>query len=83
LVTLNRHEKRNSPRIWKVGGELMGMLGALPRRSVRGFDVNYHNLKEVFLERRRLDYKLQNLRLLRIMFHTFRHWKVTMIYHRT
>ncbi len=26
---------------------------------------------------------LQNPRLLRISFHTFRHWKVTMLYHQT
>ncbi len=27
--------------------------------------------------------KLQNPRLLRISFHTFRHWKATMLYHQT
>ena len=33
--------------------------------------------------RKRLVATLQNPRLLRIHFHTFRHWKVTMGYHKT
>ena len=33
--------------------------------------------------RKRLATKLQNPRLLRISFHTFRHWKATMLYHKT
>jgi len=84
LVTLNRPEKRSNPRMWRVSGELMGMVGALPRRGVRVFDVTYNNLKNVFLKtRRRLAYKLQNPRLLKITFHTFRHWRATMLYHQT
>jgi integrase len=84
VVTLNRPEKRSNPRMWRVSGELMGMVGALPRRGVRVFDVTYNNLKNVFLKtRRRLAYKLQNPRLLKITFHTFRHWRATMLYHQT
>jgi integrase len=33
--------------------------------------------------RKRLANKLQNPRLLKISFHTFRHWKATMLYHET
>jgi len=33
--------------------------------------------------RKRLAAKLQNPRLVRISFHTFRHWKATMLYHQT
>jgi len=33
--------------------------------------------------RKRLAQKLQNPRLLKIRFHTFRHWKATMEYHKT
>jgi integrase len=33
--------------------------------------------------RRRIAQKLQNPRLLQITFHTFRHWKATIEYHRT
>jgi integrase len=83
LVTLNRPEKGSNPRIWRVSGELMAMLGALPRRGERVF-ATYSNLKNVFLKtKRRLAHKLQNPRLLRITFHTFRHWRATMLYHQT
>jgi integrase len=34
-------------------------------------------------QRKRIVHKLQNPRLLRITFHTLRHWKGTMEYHRT
>lgn len=34
-------------------------------------------------QRKRLATKLQNPRLLHIRFHTFRHWKATMEYHKT
>jgi integrase len=33
--------------------------------------------------RKRLAERLQNPRLLRIHYHTFRHWKATMLYHQT
>jgi integrase len=33
--------------------------------------------------RKRLAIKLQNPRLLKITFHTFRHWKATNLYHQT
>ena len=34
-------------------------------------------------QRKRIANKLQNPRLLQIHFHTFRHWKGTMLYHQT
>jgi integrase len=41
-------------------------------------------MKTMFLKtRKRLAFKLQNPRLLKISFHTFRHWKATMLYHKT
>lgn len=41
-------------------------------------------MKTRFLKaRKRLATKLQNPRLLQISFHTFRHWKATMLYHQT
>ena len=35
------------------------------------------------IQRKRNANKLKNPRLLRISFHTFRHWKATMTYHKT
>lgn len=41
-------------------------------------------MKTTFLKtRKRLAAKLQNPRLLRISFHTLRHWKATTLYHKT
>jgi hypothetical protein len=60
------------------------MLNSLPRKAEKIFPVSYTALKYNFLRvRKKLAHKLQNPRLLRISFHTFRHWKATMEYHKT
>jgi integrase len=61
------------------------MLNALPRKSQMVFgDGPINSMKTTFIKaRKRLAAKLQNPRLLQISFHTFRHWKATMEYHRT
>jgi integrase len=84
VVTLNRPEKRSNPRMWRVSNTLVSMLGALPREDERVFGNTYCAMKNVFLKvRKRLAFKLQNPRLLKITFHTFRHWRATMLYHQT
>jgi len=86
LITLNEPEKNSLPRLWnKTSPKLLGMLNALPRTSLRVFgDGPINSMKTTFLKaRRRLALKLQNPRLLQIHFHTFRHWRATMEYHRT
>lgn len=41
-------------------------------------------MKNTYIKtRKRLVARLQNSRLLNISFHTFRHWKATMLYHKT
>ena len=45
--------------------------------SVHGIRSNFH------IQRQRTSQKLKNPRLTRISFHTFRHWKATMTYHKT
>jgi integrase len=61
------------------------MLNALPRNSEKVFgESSLHSMKTTFIKsRKRLALKLQNPRLVRITFHTFRHWKATMLYHKT
>jgi len=61
------------------------MLDALPRKNLRIFgDGPINSIKTTFIKaRRRLAAKLQNPRLFQIHFHTLRHWKATMEYHRT
>jgi len=84
LIILNNPEKRGNPRIFKVSLNLMNMLNALPRTSQRIFGNSPNALKASFFHKRKtLAAKLQNPRLLRISFHTFRHWKATMEYHKT
>jgi len=85
IITLNNPEKGSNPRMWKVSQKLTAMLNALPRDSPKVFgDGPINSMKTTFSKaRKRLAAKLQNSRLLRINFHTFRHWKATMLYHQT
>ena len=78
-------EKRSNPRMFKVSTKLLAMLSMLPKRSelvfgyyeMRGFRRPYTR------QRKRIAQKLGNPRLNQITFHTFRHWKATMEYHKT
>ena len=85
IITCNEPEKGSRPRIFKVSSELTAMLDKLKKKSVYVFgSVGQHAMKVSFMkQRKRLAYKLQNPRLLKISFHTIRHWKATMLYHET
>jgi len=78
-------EKGSNPRIFKISNKLAAMITNLPKKTLKIF--NYKNtfyLRKTFIkQRRRIAYKLGNLRMLQIHFHTFRHWKATMEYHKT
>lgn len=60
------------------------MVDKLPRRSEYVFmtapKIPCNNFAS---QRKKIAHKLQNLRLLKITFRTFRHWKGTMEYHKT
>jgi integrase len=84
IVTLNAPEKGSNPRMWKVSPTLMDMINALPRTSQQVFTGSLKSMKTTFTKtRKRLANTLQNPRLLKVHFHTFRHWKATMLYHQT
>ena len=85
LIVLNEPEKGSNPRVWKISNKLVEMLKNLPRQGERVFpNKTSASLKDTFIRTRKcLAHKLQNPRLLRITFHTFRHWKATMEYHKT
>jgi integrase len=85
IVRLNLPEKGSNPRIWRVSPKLIAMLNALPRKTEKIFGNGpITSTKMTFMRsRRRLANKLQNPRLLKISFHTLRHWKATMLYHET
>jgi integrase len=84
-MTLNSPEKRGNPRMFKVSNKLINMLSALPKISEKVFPVAKasHIRSTFYASRKRLARKLQNLRLMRITFHTFRHWKAIILYHKT
>jgi len=83
-ITLNNPEKKGKPRIFKISPKLTAMLNALPKEKDGPFRSCYPNLYRDYINQRKtIAKKLQNPRLLRITFHTFRHWKATMEYHRT
>jgi integrase len=85
IITLNSPEKHGNPRMFKVSTKLLSMLSALPKVNEKVFPVERptHVRTTFYASRKRLALKLQNPRLMRIGFHTFRHWKATMLYHQT
>jgi integrase len=84
IITLNAPEKGSNPRMWRVTTTLIEMLYALPKTSTQIFTGSLKSMKTTFIKtRKRLAQTLQNPRLLRITFHTLRHWKATMLYHQT
>jgi integrase/predicted RNA-binding Zn-ribbon protein involved in translation (DUF1610 family) len=84
IITLNEPEKNSNPRMWKVSPTLIEMLNALPKTCEQVFAGSLKGMKGTFIDtRKRLAQTLQNPRLLRISFHTFRHWKATTLYHQT
>jgi integrase len=84
-ITLNETEKHGTPRMFKVSAKLIGMLLTMPKKSEKIFgDAKLCNKLRTFHDQRYgLAKKLENPRLAKITFHTLRHWKGTMEYHRT
>jgi integrase len=84
-ITLNAPEKGCNPRVWKVSQKLIDMLSRLPKKNQYVFGgVTVASLKSSFWHsRKRAAFKLQNPRLLRIGFHSLRHWRATELYHQT
>lgn len=81
-------EKKSNPRVFNISEKLIGMLLELKNSGERSGGLfgygSLDNLRRTFQrQRKRLAYKLKNPRLLRITFHTFRHWKATMLAHQT
>lgn len=78
-------EKHGNPRQFKVSGTLTAMLNTLPKTGTKVFgDTSLIAHRNNFTrQRRRISQKLQNPRLLKITFHTLRHWNATTEYHKT
>jgi len=77
-------QKHGTPRELKLSDQLIGMIRRLPRKGERVFMANVKTLRSNFAQqRKRMSRKLNNPRLEQIHFHTLRHWRATMEYHRT
>ncbi len=77
-------EKGGNPRQLRISHKLISMLKLLPRHSSRPFTGSLrHFARSYRRQRKRAAHKLQNQRISEITFHTLRHWKATMEYHKT
>ncbi len=84
-------EKNSKPRQLKVSNRLLAMLNRLPKKPVYLFReanqdpiTSLHGARRNFeRQRKRLAVKLQNPRLMQIHFHSLRHFKATLEYHKT
>jgi len=78
-------EKRSNSRILPISTKLTAMLKNLPKSdNEKIFKVAQHSLRCTYEAlRKRTVAKLNNPRLKKISFHTFRHWKATTEYHKT
>lgn len=85
VITLNQPEKGGRARVFGISDKLAGMLKTLREGGgEKVFQSSFPSVKKTFYcSRRRLAKKLNNPRLNMITFHTFRHWKATMEYHKT
>jgi integrase len=72
------------PKAFKISEKLVSMLNKLTKDSHTVFGTPWRTTINNFsAQRKNATRKLGNQRLLRIHFHTLRHWKATMEYHRT
>jgi integrase len=78
-------EKHSNPRMLKISQRLTERLADLPKTSKYVFGgTNLKTTMRLFERSRRIAASTsKNPRLLKITFHTMRHWKATMEYHKT
>jgi integrase len=83
-IRINNPAKGSLARIIKVRPKTISMINTLPKTKDLIFNPKVHTTQTIFARmRNRLAKKLQNPRLKQIHFHTLRHWKATMEYHKT
>jgi integrase len=84
-ILLNTPGKHGNARAFEMSDKLQSMLKRLPKRdsAVFGKRSKHSVICNFSRQRKFASVKLSNPRLLRIHFHTFRHWKATMEYQRT
>jgi integrase len=85
IIVMNEPEKHGRPRIFNISDKLVNMLNLLPKvnQYVFGTPSKVTRGTVFYKLRKQVASKLGNPRMLNIGFHTFRHWKATMLYHET
>jgi integrase len=85
VLSANNPEKGGKPRAFKISGKLVAMINKLPKTGEKLFGkIKVKTAGSSLIKlRKRMSEKLQNPRIRRIHFHTLRHWKATMEYHKT
>jgi integrase len=83
--TLNITPSKNSnPRLLPISDKLLNVINQLPHTREHIFAQAINGLRTSYDAQRKVtSQKLQSPRILKISFHTFRHWKGTMEYHKT
>ena len=77
-------EKGSNPRQFKISMTLISMLNAIPRNKQKIWTSALKTIRRGFQRsRKRVANSTQNPRILKISFHTLRHWKATTEYHKT
>ncbi len=77
-------EKGSEPRQLKTSTQLIAMLNSLPKDKQEPFACSHVHFSRTFRnQRKRIANKLGNPRILKIHFHTLRHWKATTEYAKT
>ncbi|MEM1569457.1 MAG: site-specific integrase, partial [Candidatus Bathyarchaeia archaeon] len=77
-------EKEGKSRMVPISPKLVEMLKSIPKKGEKVFPIKLNSALSNFCrQRKRLARKLGNPRLLKITFHTLRHWKATTEYHKT
>ena len=77
-------EKGSDPRQLRISTRVIAMLNSLPQEKAKPFDCSNRHFSRTFrAQRKKIASKLKNDRILKIHFHTLRHWKATMEYAKT
>jgi integrase len=77
-------EKGSNQRVLSISDKLINMLNAIPKTSDLVFATTTKNITNCLESYRKLFLKRNpNPRIQKITFHTLRHWKGTMEYHKT
>lgn len=83
-IAINSPEKHSRSRTLEASSKLIAMLNAMPKTEAYVFTAKNNSIQATFTrQRQRIAVTLQNPRIKQIHFHTFRHWKATIEYHKT